>query len=328
MEQFDDYIDGALSPEEALALERQLAADPALAAEFAAHQAARDVVMRAGRAREFRLKIKAGLEKEGFFEQFEAAPKRSPKINKWKLSSLVLLFLLAGGVFWGIKNRLGEEQEQERLNREVARREAQMAVMQADYERLQRELDVALANPEQGNDAVIQPEITRLRQETARLAGELRRLRNESAPPCAPVDVGPYLLPADTTMAVAVRGDDRYKASFKAEVAYNQKRYAESIRILTEIPNDDPGYNGVAFLLPYALFRDKRYEEAAEAFLKLAEKSPSKLFDAQYYWMLCRLAQGRCTDARLMRQTILANKDHRYLKETRTIPRAVFGIAE
>lgn len=121
IEQFDDYIDGALSPEAARALERRLAADPAFAAEFEAHKAARDVVVRAGRAQEFRLKIKAGLEKEGVFEQFRQEQKRS---NKWVFATFFLLALLISGSFWALGDRMEERKKMQRLQQEVALQEA------------------------------------------------------------------------------------------------------------------------------------------------------------------------------------------------------------
>ncbi|MEZ4942159.1 MAG: hypothetical protein R3D58_14875 [Saprospiraceae bacterium] len=305
-ETIEKYLLGQLSRQESDRLEADMAADPALYEQVEIKRLAL-----------LGLQRMAGAELGKRFAQWDSeldegtttqeAPPAS--INIWPWTACLLFLLVLVGIFWHVRQMKAMHDVQQREQREIALRDSIIAVLQAGIDQKQNELTALLAKNESEQDSLTQLETKRLRAELFRLdaalqerQGRKQAIHREIAAAAPP--------PPDLTIRGDFGNDDREIKA--AAQAFNVGNYSESEKLLKGIPSGDPRQSMVVQALPYALFYQGKYREAAEAFMILKQNDRFEATKAEWYLLLCYRGEGWLVHARAMRAEILKNQNHPY----------------
>lgn len=238
-------------------------------------------------------------------------PPPLPNRNIWVWTTAVLLLLLTAGAFWHFGQIKKERAIQEQERQEVALRDSLITVLQADYQRKANELTALLGMPSNSKDSIALLEIKRLREELDRKDQVLRNL--ESRRTAANLQIAMQLAPP-SDIKTRGSGDSGDPTLDAVQKAYDAKDFSEAVRLLKSIPtNDSLRQTQVSAILPYALFYAQRFQEAIPEFRNLwAEDEVYEAMNAQGFLLLCYIAEGKTSEARQMRLTILKNPKHKY----------------
>lgn len=303
----EKYLLGELSLAEKARLESNMAADPDLREQ-----------VELKRLTWMGMQRLAGAELSGHFARWDEdldaqsnAPPAPPRaFNVWTWISSLLLFLLAGGAFWHFRQINAVQQEREQEQREIARRDSIIAILKADIDRKEVELKDWLAKAGAGSDSSIQQEIAKRRAELLRLDKALRE-RQTGTDPASRKIAG--LAPERRKFGKRGDSSDPIAAAGKA---LDEDRFVEAEQLLKSIPPDDEGRQAsVIRMLPYALFFNDKYGEAAQAFAKLKEVDRSEAQTADIFLLLAYRGDGRLAHARAVRADILKNPGHKYYQK-------------
>ncbi len=305
----EQYLLGELSPAARARLEADMAADPALREQVE--------LQRLGLMGLQRL---AGAELHTHFarwdEELDAPPESPPESPAprpaavWPWATALLLLLLSAGAFWHFRQMKTLRELQEKEQAEIARRDSIIAVLETTIQQKETELAGWLAKAGAGPDSSIQQEIAKRRAELLRLDKALRE-RQAGTDPANQKIAG--LAPERRKFGTRGDASDPVKAAGKA---LDDGRFAEAERLLKSIPPDDEGRQAsVTRMLPYALFFNHKYGEAAQAFAKLKEVDRSEAQTADIYLLLSYHGDGRLQHARAVRADILKNPGHKYYQK-------------
>ena len=309
-DRIEQYLLGQLPPSEAVRIEADMAADPALADQVALQRLTLMGMQRLA-ARDMR----------AHFDQWDAdieAPVETPSPpvgtarSPWAWATIALLLLLAAGAFWHFEQLQKLRAAQDAEHRQVTFRDSMIAVLQADYREKAQALEALLTAPGTSADSLTRLEIKRLREELERKNQALRELERRRSPgnPQIAMRLAP---PPPRTRGGGANADAVMGA---AKAAFDKANYAEAARLLQDIPAADPRQVQVVQMLPYALFYAGQYREAIPAFLNLWEQdADNETMNAQGYLLLCHIAVGNRLEARQMRLVILQNPKHKFYKE-------------
>lgn len=313
-DRIEQYLLGQLPADAAARFEAEMAADPALAKQTALKRLALMGMQRRA-ARDMRARFEQ-WDAETDDPPSEAAPPPKGKINPWFWTTIALLLLLAAGAFryWGQTHKERNKQEQER--RQIAMRDSLIDVLKADFRNKARALDSLLAVQNAGGDSLTHQKIKRLRDELEQKDKTLRELERRRF--AGKPQIAMQLAPAPPRLRGAQ--DDPDAVLRAAKTAFGQSDFKEAARLLNSIPAGDPRQAQVTQMLPYALFYAGKYREAIPAFLNLWEQDEeNEAANAQFYLLLCYVAEGNMQDARQMRLVILQNPKHKFYKTAKDL---------
>jgi hypothetical protein len=240
--------------------------------------------------------------------------------NLWKWLVFGLCFLFIGGVFWLLRERNLENQYLKEEKHKVLQRDSAINSLQIEIKTLKTNLKGLSAPSNSPRDTALQIEIKQLKEVLIRKEAMLLQMQSNIRPKNREIAMK-YAPPKKQTRSSQSSAPGNVFEA--ADRAYDSGNYEESIRLLQSIPKQE-SYGRVLQRLPYVFFYGKRYREASEYFVELAESNQSTIMEIQYYLLLCNLAEGRKLEARLMRATILSNRKHPYYKETNAIPEIIF----
>ena len=301
-DKIEKYLLGELSPDESSRFEADIKADPALYEQVE--------IQRMGLLGLQRL---AHADLRGKFakwdEELDADP--VPNIKKegfgfWMWTTVVLCLLLLAGIFLHFQQLKKIHIKQDQEKGENTRRDSTIKALQFAVQQKEAEL-------EGNNGLVSQTEINQLREEIKSKERAIDKLKND--------------LPfgnRKTALLFAQLSDDRQNIRGSsqagdstlraASTAYEASNFSQAINLLKQIPFNDPRYDDVIKILPFALFYDGRFSEAIEAFTKLQQKNQYLADKAGWFIVLCHLSEGRKAAAQKGITAILNDPQHRFLQ--------------
>ena len=311
-ERIEKYLLGEFSPAEKAQLEAEMAANPAL---FEQVQIQRLSLMGLQRLAGADLRKKFDRWDQELDDTPPPPPDAPPRWNVWFWSTIALLLLLATGVFWHFNQLNAVEAKQAQAQSDIARREALIQNMEADIQQKQTALNNLLSTSQPGADTAAQAEIKRLRAELDRMDQALFDQKKGGKPKVQPMA---YAFPPPP--AFAKRGAGNGDMIQSASEAFDNKRFAAAERLLKSIPPDDEaGQRSVTQILPYALFYNEKYGEAALAFIKLKETDRFEAKKAEWYMVLCYASEGRDAYTQKALTDILNNPQHPFYQDAQKL---------
>jgi tetratricopeptide (TPR) repeat protein len=303
-DQIERYLLGNMPAEERIRLETGMATDKRLAEQVALQQLALAGIQRL-EAREMRKKF------EAWDKEVEDIPNSGNRVHySWLWATFVLTGLLVFGIFMHFNQLQKKHREHLRELETIATRDSLIALLQKDFRELSFSLDSLSHLKNSEKDSSLNAKMIQLRnqlEQRDRILRELERQRNTGKPQMAM-----RLAPPPVRQRGA--GDNTGTDIAKARKAYNEGKFTQAVRLFQLIPAAAPEQAQVTQLLPYALFYAGMYDEAVPAFVKLWESDPAnEAMNAQVFLLLCYLANGDKSEARLMRMIIIQQEDHKYL---------------
>lgn len=295
------YLLGELSATEKARFEAEIASNPQLAEQVAFQRIA---FMGLDRL--------AGAELRQKFDAWDDEPDEPdnpppPAPSYWKFAAIGLILLLASGIFWYFSQVRPALQAKAAERAEISRRDSLIQALEAEAARKQMQLN-QLLEQNTGVDTSAQSEIRQLRRELEQMENTLREQgKNKGQRPMA------YAAPPAPTFGTRGDTDGDLKA---AVAAFDKGRYAEAERILKNIaPDDAAAQRSVVKYLPYALFYNGKFGEAAEAFVRLKAADRFEAKTAEWYLALSYANDGRKAHARAVVAEIVKNDQHPFYAE-------------
>lgn len=314
IDKIEAWLQGKLPAAEAAAFQSEIAADPALAEAVELH----------------RLALQAGRHlSEQHLQQNVLMWTNSPKMDRpasfpyrnvfRALAALIVLAIIFSYFQQVQKTRKTEEREK----REIARRDSIAADLQSQVQQKQTELSDLLAKGA-GKDSLAQLEISRLREEIDRAEQTSRKRKND--PNAANRKIA-FAHDYPSSFANIVRGGfakgDSGSVIASAVKAYDAGDYSRAERLLKSIPPDDPRQVWVIKMLPYTLFYGEKFGEAAAAFTKLQQQDGDDTQRAEWYILLCYVAEGRDAYAQKALENIANDPRHLFQEDAKNLKSAL-----
>lgn len=303
----EQYLLGTLPPAESARLEADMEQDAAL---FQQVQIQRLGLMGLQRLAGAELREKFDRWDDDLDDGPPQAPTLSPGPSQptdvWRWSTIALILLLATGIFWYWVKIRPVQQQQAAEQSEITRRDSLIRALETDIQAQQSTLNNLLRQSQSGADTALQSEIKRLRSELDQKDQTLFEQKKGGAPRNKPMA---YAAPKPPKFSK--RGGEGVIA--QAEDALDNGRYAEAEKLLKGIgPGEAALQKDVTRLLPYALFYQGKYGEAAIGFIQLKTEDKFSVKTSEWYIALCYANEGRTAFAQQALTPILDNPKHPY----------------
>ncbi len=306
IDKIEAWLQGKLPATEAAAFQSEIAADPALADEVELHRLA----LQAGKhlsEQHLRQNVLMWMNSAKMDR-----PARFPYRNiLWAVVALLLLTAVIFTYFHQFKIREIEERE----HREIALRDSLNAFWQTQIQHQQ----AAWSAEGAVKDSLTQLEIKRLREELDRRNQAPHKQKND--PNTANRKIAfTYDYPSKfaNTVRSASKNDSDSVITIAAK-AFDAGHYSKAESLLKSIPPDDPRQDEVAKILPYALFYNEKFGEAAAAFAELKQRDRFEAQKAEWYILLCYVAEGRKAYAQKTLAEILSNPKHQFYEDAQNL---------
>lgn len=243
--------------------------------------------------------------------ELDAKPLPKTEISGWMWASAALFLLLMATVFGHLQqqNKTREREEQEK--QQTAQSDSAVAALQTKLSNL-------LAKGA-FKDSLTQLEIKRLREELDRTNQAPHKQKND--PNAANRKIA-FAYDFPSKFASTVRSgskEDPVSVVTLAAKAFDTGQYSTAERLLKSIPPDDPRQDEVIKILPYALFYNEKFGEAAAAFAELQQRDKFEAQKAEWYIVLCYVAEGREAYAQKALSKILGTPQHKYYEDAKKL---------